>query len=157
ERELKDQQEQAELALESVSKARARSKVADEQLQRCDLLERALDVFAASKRAQDAQSAVDREMALRARLETTSREHVVLTVQRSAITVPTHAAVGAMRKLERELHAALAALDVGFVVTVKPEVSVDIKVRKDGQELDSTSLTKPVEIEANAEVEVCIA
>jgi GH24 family phage-related lysozyme (muramidase) len=157
ERALNDQREQAELALESVSKARAKSKVADEQLQRCDLLERALDVVTAGRQVRDAQVAVDKEMALRARLETASREHVVLTGQRSAITVPTHAAVGAMRKLSRELDAALAALDVGFVVTVKPEVSVDIKVRKDGQELDSTSLTKPVEIEANAEVEVCIA
>src|SRR5271166_4554520 len=157
ERELNDQREQAKLALESVSTARAKSKVADEQLQRCDLLERALDVVTAGRQVRDAQVAVDKEMALRARLETASREHVVLAGQRSAITVPTHAAVGAMRKLSRELDAALAALDVGFVVTVKPKVSVDIQVRKDGQELDSTSGTKPVEIEASAEVEISIA
>jgi DNA repair exonuclease SbcCD ATPase subunit len=157
ERELNDQREQASLALESVSKARAKLKVADEQLQRCDLLERALDVVTAGRQVRDAQVAVDKEMALRARLETASREHVVLTGKRSAIAVPTHVAVGAMRKLLRELDAASAALDVGFVVTVKPKVSVDIKVRKDGQELNSTSVTKPVEIEANAEVEVSIA
>jgi chromosome segregation ATPase len=156
-REFKDQQEQAKVALESASKAGAKSSVADEQLQRCDLLERALDVLTANRQVQDAQISLDKEVALRARLETASREQVVLSERRSAITVPPHAAVGAMRKLSRELDAALAALDVGFVVTVKPKVNVDIQVRKDGQELDSNSLTKPVEIEANAEVEVSIA
>jgi len=130
-REFKDQQEQAKVALESASKAGAESRVADEQLQRCDLLERALDVLTANRQVQDAQISLDKEVALRARLETASREQVVLSERRSAITVPPHAAVGAMRKLSRELDAALAALDVGFVVTVKPKVNVDIQVRKD--------------------------
>ena len=142
EREFQDKQEQAKLALESVSDARAKSQSADERLRRCDLLERALDVVTAGRQVRDAQVAVDKEMALRARLETASGEHVVLTGKRSAIAVPTYASLGAMRKLLRELDVALAALDVGFVVTVKPKVRVDIQVRKDGQEIDSTSVTE---------------
>lgn len=157
ERALNDQQEQAKLALESVSKAKAKSKVADEELQRCDLLERALDVFTAVRQVREAQAAAEKEVALRARMENASREHSVLTGQRSAITVPANAAVGVMRKLLRDLDAAHAALDVGFVVTVTPKVRVDLQVRKDGQELDSASVKKPVEIEAKAEVEVSIA
>ena len=157
EREFTNQQEQARLALESVSKARAKLKVADEQLQRCDLFERALDVVTAGRQVRDAQVAVEKEKALRARLETASREHVLLTGKRSAIAVPTYAALGVMRKLERELHAAQAALDVGFVVTVNPQVSIDLQIRKDGEDLDSTSVTTPVDIEAKAEVELSIA
>jgi DNA repair exonuclease SbcCD ATPase subunit len=157
ERALKDQQQKAKIALESVSNAQAKLRVADEHLQRCDLLDRALDILTASKQVQEAQITADKETALRDRLETDLREQAVLAEQRSSIVVPAQSAVGAMRKLSRELDAALAALDVGFVVTVKPKVNVDVRVQKDGQNLDSTSLTKPLEIEATTEVEVSIA
>jgi DNA repair exonuclease SbcCD ATPase subunit len=156
ERELREQQEQASIALESVSKATATSKAADGRLQRCDLLERALDVYAANKQVRDAQAAVDKEGALRARLERASGERAELAAQRSAITVPAVIALPAMRKLSRELDAALASLDVGFVVTVSPKARIDLQIRKDEQEVDSISATQPVEIEANAEVEVSI-
>ena len=157
ERELQDQQAKADSALESASKATATAKTADDELQRCDLLERALDVHAADKQVKDAQAAVDNEAALRTRLEATSGERAVLAGQRSAITVPIPGALGPMRKLARELAAARGALDVGFVVTVSPKARLDLRVRKDGQEVDSTSIAQPLDIEANAEVEVSIA
>ena len=157
ERELQDQQAKADSALESASKATATAKTADDELQRCDLLERALDVHAADKQAKDAQAAVDNEAALRTRLEAASGERAALAGQRSAITVPIPGALGPMRKLARELAAARGALDVGFVVTVNPKTRLDLRVRKDGQEVDSTSIAQPLDIEANAEVEVSIA
>jgi hypothetical protein len=157
ERELQVQQAKAESALESASKATAKAKTADNQLQRCDLLERALDVHVADKQAKDARAAVDTEAALRTRLVALSGEQAVLEGQRSAITVPIPSALGPMRKLARELAAARGALDVGFVVTVNPKTRLDLWVRKDGQEVDSASIAQPIDIEANAEIEVSIA
>jgi hypothetical protein len=61
-----------------------------------------------------------------------------------------------MRKLARELDAARGALDVGFVVTVTPKARLDLRVQKDGQEIDPTSTTQPLDIEAKAEVKVVI-
>ena len=157
EHDLQDQQKKTASALDAASKGTAAAKNADDNLQRCDLLERALDVHAADKQAKDSQAAVDKEAALRARLETTTGERAVLAAQRSAITVPTPSALGPMRRLARELDSARGALDVGFVVTVTPKAHLDLRVQKDGQEIDSTSTTQPVDIEAKAEVEVAIA
>jgi DNA repair exonuclease SbcCD ATPase subunit len=157
EREFKNQEEQARRVFESVSNAGAKARSADQQLQQCDLIEHGLDVLTAERQVRGAQVAVEKEMALRTRLENASREHAVLSEKRSALTVPTSAELGLMRRLERDLHKALAALDVGFVVTVNPQGHIDLQIRKDGQELDSTTLDKPVAIEANAEVELSIA
>ena len=154
---LRDQQAKAARALESAAKATATEKVTESGLQRCDLLERALDVHAADKQAADAQADVDKEAALQGRLEATSGERAVLAEQRSAITVPVHGALGPMRRLATELAAARGALDVGFVVTVSPKGSLDLRVRKDGKKVEAKSTAKPLEIEANAEVEIAIA
>ena len=67
---------------------------------------------------------------------------------RAAITVPLPAALAPMRKLATDLAAARGALDVGFVVTVAPKGRLDLRVRKDGQEVDSSSTAKPLDIEA---------
>ena len=75
---LRDQQAKADRALESAAKATATEKVTESGLQRCDLLERALDVHAADKQAADAQAAVDKEAALQGRLGTTSGERAEL-------------------------------------------------------------------------------
>jgi hypothetical protein len=157
ERELQVQQAKVDSALESFSKATATAKVADDKLQRCELLERALDVLAADRQTKDAQAAVDREAALKARLVEASGERAVLAGQRSAIRVPAPAALGPMRKLGSELNAALGALDVGFVVTVSPKARLELRVRKDGQDVDPTSIAQPLDIEANAEVEISVA
>lgn len=155
--ELRDQQANADSALESASKATAAAKATDDGLQRCDLLERALDMRAADKQAADAQATADRESAIRGRLEATSGERAVLAGQRSAITVPIPGALGPMRRLATELAAARGALDVGFVVTVSQKGRLDLQVRKDGKKVEAKSTAKPLEIEANAEVEVAIA
>ena len=157
ESDLQDQQKKAASALDAASKATAAAKKADDNLKQCDLLERALDVHAADKQAKDAQAAVDKEAALQTRLAATTGEREVLAAQRSAIRVPTPGAIGPMRKLARDLDAARGALDVGLVVTVTPKARLDLRVQKDGQEIDSTSTTEPLDIEANAEVEVAIA
>jgi len=107
-------------------------KAIDDGLQRCDLLERALDVHAADKLAGDARAAVDNETALRGRLEVTSREQAVLAALRSAIAVPIPGALAPMRRLATELATARGALDVGFVMRVSPKARVDLRVRKDG-------------------------
>lgn len=155
--ELRDQQARADGALESASKATATAKATDDGLQRCDLLERALDVHAADKQAANARAAADKEAALRASLEATSGERAVLAGQRSAITVPVPGALGPMRRLATELAAARGALDVGFVVKVSPNKRLDLQVRRDGKKAEAKSTAKPLEIEANAEVEVAIA
>ncbi|MGO9575081.1 MAG: AAA family ATPase [Terriglobales bacterium] len=154
---LQDQQTKARGALDAASKATAAAKKAGDELHRCDLLERALDVHAADKQVKDAQAAVDKDAALRTRLEVTSGERARLIAQRAAITVPIPGVLGPMRKLARDLDAARGALDVGFVVTVTPKARVDLRVQKDGQEIDSTSTAQPLDIEANTEVEVAIA
>ena len=156
ERELQDQLAKADGALASASKAIAAAETADDEVKRCDLLERALDVHAADKQIKDAQTAIDSEAALQTKLATASAERVVLAERRSAITVPVPGALPPMRKLVRELAAARGALDVGLVVTVSPQARLDLRVRKDGQEVGSTSIAQPVDIEANAEVEVSI-
>jgi energy-coupling factor transporter ATP-binding protein EcfA2 len=155
--ELRNQQAKADSAVESASKATTTARATEEGLQRCDLLERALDVHAADKQAADAQAAVAKEAALRGRLEMTSGERAVLAGQRSTITVPAHGALGPMRRLATELATARGALDVGFVVTVSPKGSLDLRVRKDGKKVEAKSTAKPLEIEANAEVEIVIA
>jgi len=157
ERELKDQEAKVNSAVERASKATAAAKAVDEALQRCDLLERALDVQAADKQAKDAQAAVDKEAALSKRLEAAAGERAKLAEKRSAVTVPPPGALGLMRRLHTELAAARGALDVGFVVTVTPKGRLALRVRKDGNEGDTKSTAKPVDIEANAEVEIAIA
>ena len=81
----------------------------------------------------------------------------VLAGKRSAITVPVPGAIVPMRRLATELAAARGALDVGFVVTVSPKGSLDLRVRRDGKRVEAKSTAKPLEIEANAEVEIAIA
>ena len=119
---LRDQQAKAERALESASKATAAAKATDDGLQRCDLLERALDVHAADKQAKDAQS--------RCRQRSCSPGPPGGDFRRTGrywpesalrITVPIPGALVPMRRLATELAAARGALDVGFVVTVSPK------------------------------------
>ena len=102
---LRDQRAKAARALESAAKATATEKVTESGLQRCDLLERALDVHAADKQVADGQADVDKEAALQGRLGTTSGERAELAEQRAAITVPAHGALGPMRRLATELAA----------------------------------------------------
>ena len=78
ERDLQDQQTKAHGALDAASKATAAEKKAGDELQRCDLLERALDVHAADKQVREAQGAVDKRRCSPTRLEVTSEERAAV-------------------------------------------------------------------------------
>ena len=142
--------------MEAASQLTANLTAAEEQLRKCDVLERALDVQAADKRVAEAQATVDKQSDLNSLLETTSRDRAGLARQRAAITVPPPGALGSMRQLANELAAARGAVDVGLVVTVTPTSRLDLRVRKDGEEVDVASDRQPVDIEARAEVELGI-
>jgi hypothetical protein len=156
EHELQDQGAKARNAAEAAAQSTAKLTAAEEQLRRCDVLERALDVLAAETRVAEAQAMVDKQSDLSGRLETASRDRAGLTGQRGEITVPPSSALGPMRQLANELAAARGALDVGLMVTVTPTSRFDLRVRKDGEEVDVTSDSQPINIEARAEVELGI-
>lgn len=156
ESDLEDQETNARGAVEAESRMTATLTTAEEELRRCDVLERALDIQAADKRVAVAQATIDRQSELKGRLEKHSAERVGLAAKRAAITVPAQSALGPMRRLENELAAARGALDVGLTVMVRPKSRVELRVRKDGQDVDVASNLQPVEFEAKAEVEVGI-
>jgi hypothetical protein len=62
-----------------------------------------------------------------------------------------------MRQLANELAAARGALDVGLVVTVTSKSDVELRVRKDGQDVEVASNVQPADIEARTDVELGIA
>ena len=62
-----------------------------------------------------------------------------------------------MRRLANDLAGARGALNVGLVVTVTPKRPVDIRVHKDGTPAETKSIDEPLEIEADAEVDVDLA
>ncbi|MBV8418274.1 MAG: hypothetical protein JO251_24020, partial [Verrucomicrobia bacterium] len=156
EQKLQERQADAAVTLESVSRAIAKLKVFEDKLRWCDLLQIALDVRAAGEETRSAQIAVDKSSSLQRRLEALSAELAVLEQKRTAIKVPASSALVQLRKLTRDLNAAVSALDVGFVVTVSPKARLDLRVRKDGQDVDSGQIAQPLDIEAKAEVELSI-
>jgi len=150
------QQAEAGNARAALADAAAKERSADEQLRRVDLLERALDACTADEQVAVARADVDKNTALRARLEMETGEREALARRRAAITVPTPAALVPMRRLDMDLAAARGALNVGLVVTVTPNRPIDIRVTKDGTAADSASTVKPMEIEAGTEVDMDI-
>ena len=156
EHDLQEQEAKARNVAEAAAQSTAKLTAAEEQLRRCDVLERALDVQAADKRVAEAQADVDKRSDLNAHLEIGSRDRAGLASQRAAIAVPPPSALGAMRQLANELAAARGALDVGLVVTVTPTSRFDLRVRKDDEEVEVASDSQPVDIEARAEVELGI-
>jgi len=81
----------------------------------------------------------------------------VFIKRRAAIRVPTSGALLPMRRLTQTLNVAMAALDVGILVTVSPKTRLDLRVRKDGQDVDSAAITQPLDIEASSEVQLSLA
>jgi energy-coupling factor transporter ATP-binding protein EcfA2 len=156
EREHRAHQAEADGARVMLSTATAKQQVVDDQLRRVDALERALDAQVADEQAAVAQADVDRDAVLRARLAAEIGEREALAGRRATITVPESAALVPMRRLDTDLAAARGALNVGLFVTVTPRVPVDIRVHKDGTTADSVSTAKPMDIEANTEVDVDI-
>ena len=155
--ELQAQQTHAGRASKALSQAETKEKTANEELIRCSLLERALEIQAAEKQAKAAQAAVDNKAALEGRLEAASRERASLVEQRATITVPAPGALVPMRKLATDLASARGALEVGLVVTVTPHRPLDLEVQRDGAGAESISIAQPQEIEANMELEIALA
>ena len=144
-------------ARQASSEASSNEKTAAESLQRCDLLEKALDVRLAERRQADARTEVEKEASLRKRLADAIEERATFAGQRTALTVPASEALAPLRKLSTDLAAARGALDVGIVVTVTPTGRpLDLRIRKDGAPAGPTTAGQPVEIEANSEVEIVI-
>lgn len=157
EEEHRKQEAEAARARETWAEATKAEQTANGTLHRCDLLERGLEARIADKQIALAQADVERESVLQGGLIKLSDERSALAERRAAILVPPAGSLAAMRKLERDLASARGALDVGLVMTVIPNAIVSLRVRKDGVAADPGVVAKPLEIEANTEVEVDIA
>ncbi|HEX3527143.1 MAG TPA: AAA family ATPase [Thermoanaerobaculia bacterium] len=131
---------------------------ANEELRRCDLLQRAWEARAADKLAASAQADVDKETVLQEQRTKTADERAATAERRARITVPPAASLPALRKLATDLASAKGALDVGLVMTIIPTALVNVRVRKDGEAAtDLGILAKPLDVDASTEVEVDIA
>lgn len=155
-RDLRHHESKAKSAADAVSQSATKLTAAEGEVRRCDEIERALDVQAAEQRVAEAQTSVNKQSDLNGRLETAASERARLAGLRAAITVPAPSAFGPMRRLAQDLAAARGALDVGLVITVTPKSAFDLRVRKDGKEVEVAATTQPVDIEARAEVELGI-
>ena len=155
-REHQKQEVEAEAGRTALRDAAAKVQDASEQLRRLDLLERALETRAAEEQAATARTSVEQEALLRARLESETREYDGLVARRAAITIPPAASLGPMRRLANDLAGARGALNVGFVVTVTLQRPVDLRIQKDGTAPETTTTAEPMEIEANAEIDIGI-
>lgn len=156
ERDLRKHEASARSAVEAVSQVAEKLAVAEGELRRCDVLQRALDVQAAEKHLAEAQTTVDKQSELNGRLEMVSSDRERLAGQRASITVPPPIALSPMRHLTNELAAAHGTLDVGLVVSVTPRARIELRVRKDGKEVEVASGIQPVDIEAKTDVELAI-
>jgi hypothetical protein len=156
-REYREQDALAREAHDASSLAAGRERVANDQLLRCDLLERAIDVRVAEKRIADAEAAVQKKANIQASLDLATTEQAKLVKQRSAMTLPEPATVAPMRRLANDLAVARGALDVGFVVTVDPTRHLDLTIQKDGTSIQQTSADASIELEATTEVDIRIS
>ncbi len=155
--EHRNQEAEAVRASERKAEATRLEKAANDALGRCDLLERGAEARSLELRAASARAAVERESALQEELARDSARRSELAERRAAIMVPPAASLPALRKLETELASARGALDVGLVMTVIPTSMINLRVRKDGVAADPGLIAQPLEIEADAEVEVDVA
>ncbi len=157
EREHLKQETEAAQERERWAEASRIEKVANDEMARCDLLEHAVEARNAERQAASARADVERESKLQEDRARISAERSDLETRRSAIVVPPAASLPALRRLETDLASARGALDVGLVMTVIPTAIINLRVRKDGTEVESGLTAQPLEIEADAEVEVDIA
>jgi DNA repair exonuclease SbcCD ATPase subunit len=155
--EHRKQQAAAERARASLAVAAAGEQAVTEQLRRLDLLEGAVESLAADEAMIAAQTDMVKKASLQARLEAATLERDEIIRSRAAIAVPTLEALTPMRRLANDLAGARGALNVGLVVTVTPKRPVDIRVNKDGTPAETKSIAEPLEIEADAEVDVELA
>jgi hypothetical protein len=155
--EHQNRREEAEAARATLGDLTAKDQDASEQLRRLDLLECALESRAAEEQVVIARTSVEQEALLRARLESETRERDGLAARRAAITIPPAPSLGQMRRLANDLAGARGAVNVGFVVAVTLQRPVDLRIQKDGTAPETKTTAEPMEIEANAEVDIGIA
>jgi len=157
ERKFREQDEAAGIARKTAGEVAELEKAANSELLRCDLLERALDVRLAERQVVDAQAAVQRKATVEQRLEAALSERARLIEKRAAMKLPPPGALAPMRRLAHDLAAARGALDVGLAVAIEPLKPLDLRIRRDGTSLETTSAQQTVELEANTELEIGIA
>ena len=156
ERKFREQEEAAGIAGNTAADDAKREKSANSELLRCDLLERVLDVRLADKQLVDAQAAVQRRTTFEQRLEAVLSERARLIEKRAAMKLPPSGALASMRRLAHELAAARGALSVGLAVAIEPAKTLDLRIQRDGNLLDSTSTHQPLEVEADTSLEIGI-
>jgi AAA domain len=156
ERKFREQEEAAGIAGNTAADDAKREKSANLELLRCDLLEHALDVRLADKQLVDAQAAVQRKTTVEKRLEAVLSERARLIEKRAAMKLPPPGALTPMRRLAHDLAAARGALSVGLAVAIEPVRTLDLRIQRDGNLLDSTSTRQPLEVEADTSLEIGI-
>jgi energy-coupling factor transporter ATP-binding protein EcfA2 len=149
-----EQQETARLAEELFSQTAEKEKSISHDLLRYDLIERALELRLAERRAAEAQLVVDKLAGLQSALAASITTRRELAERRAIILVPTTPSLASMRRLANDLAAARGALNVGLLVTVTPNSPVDISLRKDGQPSENVSTNDQFQVEASTEVDL---
>lgn len=157
ERIYREQQAKTERARALSVQAADKEAAANGELRRCELLEGGLELQTATRRESEARANVEREAALHQRLDGLSRERAAIAKARGAFAVPTQAELARMRRLAADVTASQRALEVGLVLTVTPNKLLDVSVSKDGAPRTSSSIDRPLDIEAAADVEITIA
>ena len=153
---LQDQQALVDKARKALSEAEKEEKKANEDLHRCSLLERALEVQAAEKQLRAAQAAVDNQAALAARRRRFPADAGLWLCcgQPSPSRLPPRLRRCVSSQLSWPRHGA-RSMSVSLS-TVTPHRPLDLTVQRDGAETESISIAQAQEIEANAELEIGI-
>lgn len=141
-----------------VSKARERTaqlaeelRLAQAALDRCEVLDRGLAARLADSHLVVRKAAVAKRGLIRDQAASLATEKADLEARRAALVIPTGDALAAMRKLERELAGARAALDVGLVATVTPlRPPLELRVTRDAGPAVSSAIEAVSEIEADS-------
>ncbi|MGE4053996.1 MAG: AAA family ATPase, partial [Vicinamibacterales bacterium] len=149
-------QTEANAAREVGLETSERERAATVELQRLEVLERALEARRADEQVDVAKRRVDEKAMLEGRLASATAALEDVAARRAGITVPHAASVASMRQLETELAGARGALNVGLTVTVVPRRPIDVKVSKDGEVPDPSRIAGTLEIEANASLDLTI-
>jgi len=71
--------------------------------------------------------------------------------------LPPPTAIAPMRRLAHELAAAHGALSVGLAVAIEPVKPLDLRIQRDATLLEPTLTQQPLEVEADAALEIGIA
>lgn len=154
ESENRSRQLEAVGARTSHAEAVANERLTVEELQRVELLERALESRAADQALTVAQDGVEKLATFQTRLDLEVAERQGLAGLRSAIVVPAANVLAQMRRLDVELASARATLNVGLAVTVIPVGEIGVNVRKDESASELLVTTRPIEIGADTEIDI---